>query len=88
VSLFHHKIKISGRISPRELENLWHSPSIGVFASVILVLAPTLTIGLTPARAQSSAKAATQEFVNQALQILRDKQKSVVEKRRELKPLI
>jgi phospholipid transport system substrate-binding protein len=53
-----------------------------------LALATICTIGLTPARAESSARAATQEFVNQAMRILRDKDKSVVQKRRELKPLI
>jgi phospholipid transport system substrate-binding protein len=46
------------------------------------------TIGLAPAWADRSAKAVTQEFVNQALQILGDRDKSVIQKRRELKPLI
>ncbi len=40
------------------------------------------------ASAQTSAEETTKEFVNRALQILRDKQKSVLEKRRELKPLM
>jgi len=53
-----------------------------------MVLTAVCTIGLRGARAESGAKAATQEFVNQALQILRDPQKSVLEKRRELKPLM
>jgi len=53
-----------------------------------LVITATYTIQLTPARAQSSAKTATQAFVNQALQVLRDREKSVIQKRRELKPLI
>lgn len=88
MSLFHHNTKTSDPSPVCELENLRHSPSLGVFAVTVLLLTATFTIGLTPARAQTSAKAATQEFVNQALQILRDKQKSVVEKRRELKPLI
>jgi phospholipid transport system substrate-binding protein len=88
LSLFHHKITTSNRIPLRELKNLRHSPSIGVFAVATLLLTATFTIRLTPARAQSSPKEATQEFINQALQILRDKQKLVVEKRRELKPLI
>lgn len=88
MSLYHHKIKMSNRIPLRELENLRHSPSIGVFAVTILLLTATFTIGLAPARAQSNAKETTQEFINQALQILRDKQKPVVEKRRELKPLM
>jgi phospholipid transport system substrate-binding protein len=88
LSLFHYRIKTSNRIPLRELENLRHPPSIGVFAVAVLLLTATFTIGLTPARAQSSAKEATQEFINQALQILQDKQKSVVEKRRALKPLM
>jgi phospholipid transport system substrate-binding protein len=53
-----------------------------------LVLTLICTLGLSTAVAQSSATTVTQEFVNQALQILRDKNKSVVQKRRELKPLI
>jgi phospholipid transport system substrate-binding protein len=47
-----------------------------------------LLIESKPARAQSSAEAVTRELVSQSLQILRDRQKSVVQKRRELKPLI
>jgi phospholipid transport system substrate-binding protein len=43
---------------------------------------------LPVASAQTGAQETTKEFVNQALQILRDKQKSVIEKRRELKPLM
>jgi phospholipid transport system substrate-binding protein len=43
---------------------------------------------LPAARAQTSAQVATKEFVDQALQILRDPQKSVQAKRRELKPLM
>jgi phospholipid transport system substrate-binding protein len=57
-------------------------------AVTVLVLTAICTVGLTPVRAQSSAKATTQEFVNQALQILRDPGKSVLDKRRELKPLV
>jgi len=45
-------------------------------------------LGLAVAQAQNSAKDVTQDFVNSAVKILRDKSKSVVEKRRELKPLI
>jgi phospholipid transport system substrate-binding protein len=52
------------------------------------VLTAICAIGTTTARAENTAKLATQEFVNQALQILRDRQKSVVERRRELKPLM
>ena len=55
---------------------------------LIVVLTAICTIRLAPARAELSAKAATEEFVNQALGILRDKQKTVPQKRRELKPLI
>ncbi|MBV8056722.1 MAG: ABC transporter substrate-binding protein, partial [Deltaproteobacteria bacterium] len=85
---FYRKRKTSNRIPVCKIKNPRHSPSVGIFAIVILVLTATFAIGLTPARAQSSAKAATQEFVNQALQILRDKNKPVGQKRRELKPLI
>jgi phospholipid transport system substrate-binding protein len=69
-------------------ENLRRFPLSGICIIALLILSSTFTIGLPPARAQTSAKAATQEFINQALQILRNKQKSVQEKRRELKPLI
>ena len=86
MSLFHHKTKTSDRVP--EHDNLRHSSVIMVFAAAALLLAATFTIGLAPAHAQSSAKAATEQFVNQALQILRDKQKSVVEKRRDLRPLM
>ncbi|MBV8358627.1 MAG: ABC transporter substrate-binding protein [Deltaproteobacteria bacterium] len=88
MNLFYRKLKLSNRVPVCKIENPTHSPSIGVFAIAILVLTATFTIGLTPARAQSNARAATQEFVNQALQILRDKDKSAPQKRRELKPLI
>jgi phospholipid transport system substrate-binding protein len=71
-----------------KIENPGHSLSVGIFALAILMFMASFTIGLTPAQAQSNAKAATQEFVNQALQILRNKDKSVPQKRRELKPLI
>jgi phospholipid transport system substrate-binding protein len=53
----------------------------------IVTLAVAVT-GAIPARAQTDARATTQEFVNKALEILRDQQKSVAQKRRELKPLI
>jgi len=52
------------------------------------MFAVIFAIGPAPALAQTSAKAATQEFVKQALQILGDRQKSVLQKRRELKPLM
>ena len=55
---------------------------------VTLVLATICTIGLRPVRGESNAEAATREFVDQALQIFRDNDKPVVQKRRELKPLI
>ncbi len=86
--LFSHNTKTSNQARVCEHENPLRFPSSGGFAIAFLILAATFTVGLTPARAQTSATAATQEFVNQALGILRDKQKSVVEKRRELKPLI
>ena len=69
-------------------ENLWRFPSLGGFVIALMILSATFTVGLAPARAQTSAMATTQEFVNQALGILRDKQKSVVERRRELKSLM
>jgi len=72
-----------------EGEDLGHARSLGFFAIAILVVTTTtFMVGLIPAHAQTGAKAATQEFVNQALQILRDRGKSVLEKRRELKPLM
>ena len=88
MSFFYRKSKRSNHIPVCIIENPWHSPSVGIFAIAILVFTATITIGLTPARAQTSAKAATEEFLNQALQILRNKDKPVPQKRRELKPLI
>jgi phospholipid transport system substrate-binding protein len=88
LSFFYHKSKASNQILVCKIENPGHSLLVGNFAIAILVLTATFAIGLTPAQAQSSAKEATQEFVNQALQILRDKNKPVPQKRRELKPLI
>ena len=88
MSLFHRKTKRSNRMLAGEFENLGRSPFVAVFAIAVMVFTVTFTVGLTPARAQTSAKATTQEFVEQALQILRNRQKSVVEKRRELKPLV
>jgi phospholipid transport system substrate-binding protein len=75
-------------VSAWEHKNPRRLPLSGIFVVALLILTSTFTIGLTPARAQTSAKAATQEFIDQALRILRDRQKSVQEKRRELKPLI
>ena len=66
--------------------NQWGSRAITVVA--IVVIAAFATLQPAPALAQSSAKATTETFVSQALEILRDKQKPVVQKRRELKPLI
>jgi phospholipid transport system substrate-binding protein len=86
--LFDYKTKRSKRSHVYEFASPRHFPSVGAIAVAILVITATFTIQLTPARAQSSAKAATQEFVDQALQVLRDRQKSVIQKRRELKPLI
>lgn len=53
-----------------------------------LILTMVCMVRSPAARAQTSAEAATKEFIDQALQILRDRQKSVQEKRRELKPLM
>lgn len=61
--------------------------AVGVVIST-LILTIVCMVASPTARAQSSAEAVTKEFVDQALQILRDRQKSVQEKRRELKPLI
>jgi phospholipid transport system substrate-binding protein len=65
-----------------------HSRLLKASVFGILVLTAISTFGVGMARAESGAQAATQEFVNQALQILRATDKSVVQKRRELKPLI
>lgn len=87
MSPFHRKTMTFNRIPVWKLENRRFWRLIRAF-TVILVLTAVCTIGSPAARAESSAKAVTQEFVNQALQILRDRQKSVPEKRRELKPLM
>jgi len=68
--------------------NFQHSRFATACAILTLVLTAICAICATTARAENTAKVATQEFVNQALQILRDRQKSVVERRRELKPLM
>jgi phospholipid transport system substrate-binding protein len=88
LNVLYHKTTTSKLIPARKLQN--HRPSrLGTaLAIALLVLTATFTVELAPARAQGSAKAATQEFVDQALQILRNKQKSVLQKRRELKPLM
>jgi len=88
LSYFHSNTSTLSGIPAYQFKSLPHSRFARFAAIVILVLTAVCTIGLTEARAESSAKAATQEFINQALQILRDPQKSVFEKRRELKPLI
>jgi phospholipid transport system substrate-binding protein len=88
LSLFHPISRASHRIPVGVLEKLHHPGVARTIATAILALMALCTISLAVATAQTSAKAATQEFVNQALQILRDKQKSVIEKRRELKPLM
>jgi phospholipid transport system substrate-binding protein len=59
-----------------------------LFIVAAALLASGLMMNSTPALAQGSPMAATQEMVNQALQILRNKQKPVVERRRELKSVI
>jgi phospholipid transport system substrate-binding protein len=75
-----------------------HRSTAGVLQSVysavrtaaVVLLFTTSLCAMWPAAAtpQTTAKEATQQFVTQALRILNDKQKSVVEKRRELKPLM
>jgi phospholipid transport system substrate-binding protein len=59
---------------------------LGITAAVMLTAG--VAIQPVPAMAQSSPMSATQEMVTQALQILRNKQKPVVERRRELKGVI
>jgi phospholipid transport system substrate-binding protein len=86
--LFQHNTSMFNRIRACKLQVFQHARSARTVAGAILVLSAICTIGLTAARAESSATVATQEFVNQALQVLRDRNKSVVQKRRELKPLI
>jgi phospholipid transport system substrate-binding protein len=88
LSPLQHKIKASNPIYVWKFENLSFSRLVRAAVIAISALTTICTIGLTPGWAQSSAKAATQEFVNQALQILGDKDKPVPQKRRELKPLI
>jgi len=53
-----------------------------------MLVATICTVRITPVLADTSAVATTQRFVDQALQILRDKQKTATQKRRELKPII
>lgn len=88
LSRFSQQTKTCDRTLFGEPESLRLFPPVGVIVIAILVTMATFTIQVTSARAQSSAKTATQEFVNQALEILGDRHKSVVEKRRQLKPLI
>jgi phospholipid transport system substrate-binding protein len=76
------------RVPIGKYENPRWLPLWGILAIALLILTSTFTIGLAPALAQTSAKAVTQDFIDQALRIMRDKQKPVQEKRRELKPLI
>ena len=87
MTLSYHKAKMYGLFHMREFVRRRHR-SASVIAAAILTLTAILLIELKPARAQSSAEAVTRELVSQSLQILRDRQKSVVQKRRELKPLI
>jgi phospholipid transport system substrate-binding protein len=86
--MVHHKIKPFYPIQAGAREKLLHSGAVRIAAAAILMLTTFYTFRPAPAEGQSDAKTATQEFVNQALQILRDQQKSVVEKRRELRPLM
>lgn len=75
------------RISASKFQNP-RRPRFTNAAMSTLLLLLLCTVCAPAARAQSSAEAVTKEFVDNALQILRDRQKSVQEKRRELKPLI
>ncbi len=70
------------------LQKLQYYGFVRTAMAAVLALTTLCTFGITAARAQTTAMATTQTFVNQALQILRDKQKSVIQKRRELKSLI
>jgi phospholipid transport system substrate-binding protein len=88
LSRLHHKTKPANRSFIWKFENARRSRLVMAVLRTILVLTATCTIGLASAQAQTSAKAATQELVNQALRILEDKDKPVSQKRRELKPLI
>jgi phospholipid transport system substrate-binding protein len=78
----------SNPICPEPRQQLPRFVVVTNAAIAMIMVAAFSPIGLTAARAQTTAKAATQEFVTQALEILRDKQKSVPQKRRELKPLM
>jgi phospholipid transport system substrate-binding protein len=63
----------------------------GSWRAVVMVaalVAAGVAMQPRPVLAQSEAMAATKELVNQALQILSNKQKPVVERRRELKSVI
>jgi phospholipid transport system substrate-binding protein len=74
-------------IRARQLTDRLLGRWIMVIATTALMLTAICTTNVTVAAAQSGAKAATVDFVNQALQILRS-QRPVAEKRRELRPLM
>jgi phospholipid transport system substrate-binding protein len=80
--------KAFSRTSAGEFQNLRHSRFAIAVAISMLILMMVCVVHSPAATAQSSAEAVTKEFVDKALQILRDRQKSVQVKRRELKPLI
>jgi phospholipid transport system substrate-binding protein len=88
LSTVHHKIKLLDPIPADAREKLRYSGAVRITAAAILMLTTFYTFGPIAAEGQSDAQTATQQFVNQALEILRDQQKSVVEKRRELRPLM
>src|SRR5438132_14369306 len=88
LSTIYHNTRTYNRIPGGADENLRASGVLRITAVALLVLTTGYTVVVTAAGAQTTAKSATEEFVNQAMQILRDKQKSVLEKRRELKPLM
>ena len=83
-----HAAKAPEPPNGRTIDSLHRSRLIRLLLVIVIALTTTFTPRLSRAEAQNSAKAVTQDFVNRALQILRDKHRSIVQKRRELKPLM
>jgi len=77
-----------GGLTQGELARSSLSGAVRHLAAIVTVAVVALLPVRFTALAQGSAMTATQQLVNQALRILRDKQKSVIDKRRELKGLI
>lgn len=88
LSMFDRSNRASNPVWPSARQQLAHSVAVRATAIAIVVVTTLCSVDLTAVIAQTSAKQATQEFVSQALQILQDKQKSVQQKRRDLKPLM